>query len=127
MSDLSFLPHSACLGKLPSSALYGGVTLGTTIGVTGDGDFLHTSLCDFQCVLWQAEPQYLVPQQPQLNLAPIDEQKAHDASNDILLRFVKCVGVWGFPSDIFKFGCGWKGRREKAVKKVKFLHFLLKQ
>jgi hypothetical protein len=83
------------LGKLPSSALYGGVTLGTTIGVTGDGDFLHTSLCDFQCVLWQAEPQYLVPQQPQLNLAPIDEQKAHDASNDILLRFVKCVGVWG--------------------------------
>ncbi len=86
MSDLRFLHHSACLGKLPSSALCGGVTLGTAIGVSDDVDFWHTSLCDFQCVLWQAEPQYLVmPQQPQVNLAPIDEQKAHDAFKDMLL------------------------------------------
>ncbi len=66
---------------------------------------LHASLCDFQCAFWQVELQYLVIlQQPQLNLALVDEQNAQDgAAEDMLLRFVSVLLLLRLFAQFFYF------------------------
>jgi hypothetical protein len=51
--------------------------------------FLHTFLWKLQCAFWQVELQYLVIlQQPQVNLALVYEQNAHDGAAEDMFLFL---------------------------------------